>query len=149
MSDPTEELTPPDSLPDTLVEEIDSLDLPELKSARSYIERRIDALHTPLEAEIEATATGEVLESVDPGAYALVRKHPPDPDGSGVNTAVVSLYQVRRESTPDETESLRWTYLGDVRDSQQVRCTTCGATLDTGAPVCPHCGSEHIDTTEE
>ena len=149
MSDPTAEPTPPDTLPDALIRELDSLDLRELESALSYVERRIDALHTPIEAEIEATATGEVLDIEDQGGYALVRKHPPDPDGPGVDTALVSLYEVRREPTPDETESLRWTYLGDVRGSRQVRCDTCGGALDTGAPVCPHCGSEHVDTTEE
>lgn len=148
MSNSNEGPTPPDTLPDALIREIDSLDLPELKSALSYIERRIDALRTPIEEEVEAAAVGDILEIEDHGAYALVRKHPPGPDGSGVNTNRVSLYHVRREPHPDGTESLHWVYLGDVRNSEQIRCNTCGGALDTDASVCPHCGSENIDNAE-
>lgn len=140
--------TPPDNLPDTLIQAIDSLGLPELKSALSYIERRIDALRRPIEEEIEATAAGEVLTIENHGGYALVRKHPPNPDGPGVNTDRVSIYHVRREPQTDGTESLHWAFLGDVHNSEQIRCNTCGGVLDADASVCPHCGSEIIDNSE-
>lgn len=147
MSNSAEAPTPPDNLPDALIQAIDSLGRSELKSALSYIERRIDALRTP----IEATAAGEVLKIEDYGAYALVRKHPPNSDGPGVDTDRVSLYHVWREPQMDGTESLHWTYLGDVHSSEQIRCSSCGGTLDTDAAVCPHCGSETTDNpgTEE
>lgn len=151
MSNSAEDPTPPDNLPDALIQAIDSLGRSELKSTLSYIERRIDALRTPIEEEIKATAAGEVLTIENHGAYALVRKHPPNSDGPGVDTDRVSLYHVWREPQMDGTESLHWAYLGDVHNSEQIRCNTCGGALDTDAAVCPHCGSETIDNprTEE
>ncbi|SIR68148.1 hypothetical protein SAMN05421858_3317 [Haladaptatus litoreus] len=148
MSDPNDEPEVQDTLPKALIQRIDSLELPELKAVLSYVERRIDALRTPIEEEIEATAAGEVLQIKNHDAYALVRKHPPDPDGSGANTDIVSLYHVHREPQLDGTESLHWAYLGDVHNSEQIRCDSCGGHLDKNATVCPHCGSENVHQSE-
>lgn len=148
MGDSNDGPVPPDTLPEALIQRIDSLTLPELQSVLSYVERRIEALRTSIEEEIEATATGEILQIENHGGYALVRKHPPDPDGSEVNTDRVSLYHVRREPQMDGTESLHWAYLGDVCNSEQIRCNTCGGTFDTDAAACPHCGSDAIDNPE-
>lgn len=148
MGDSDEDTVPPNNLSDALIQRIDSLALPELKSLLSYVERRIEALRIPIEEEIEATAAGEVLKIEDHGAYALVRKHPPNPDSSGVNTDRVSLYHVRREQQMDGIESLHWTYLGDIHNAEQIRCASCGETLDKEASVCPHCGSENMDYTQ-
>lgn len=151
MSDPHDEPEVLDTLPDELIQRIDSLELPELKAVLSYVEHRIEALRTPIEEEIEAAAAGEVLQIENHGAYALVRKHPPNPDSSGTNTDIVSLYHVRREPQSDGTESLQWAYLGDVHNSEQIRCDFCGGPLDKNASVCPHCGREtvHQSETEE
>lgn len=119
MTDANEDPEPPKDLPDDLVARIDSLEIPALKAVRSYAERRIDALRTPLEEEIEATAAGEVVEIEDHGAYALVKMHPSDPDGPGANADLVSLYHVRREPQLDGTESIHWAYLGDVDDAER------------------------------
>ncbi|WP_396614013.1 zinc ribbon domain-containing protein (plasmid) [Haloferax sp. S1W] len=148
MSDPNEDPKAPNTVPDALIQHIGSLALPELKSVLSYVERRIETLRTPIEEEIEAAAAGEVLKIEDHGAYALVRKHPPNPEGSGVNTDQVSLYHVRREQRMDGTESLHWVYLGDVHNAEQIRCKSCGGMLDKEAAVCPHCGTENPDYTE-
>lgn len=146
-----DEPTDADSFSETLRRRLDSLDLVELKAVRSYVDRRIEGVRPPLAEEIEATAAGEVLKIDTHGAYALVRKHPPDPDGSGVATDVVSLYHVRREPHLDGTESLHWTYLGDVYNAEQTRCESCGGAIDGSASVCPHCGRDHSETpgTEE
>ena len=148
MDDSDESGAPPNNLPESLVQRLDSLGLPELKSVLSYVERRIEALRNPIEEEIEATAAGEVLKIEDHGAYALVRKHPPNPEGSGVDTDKVSLYHVRREHRMDGTESLHWAYLGDVHNAEQIRCDSCGGMLDKEASTCPHCGAENPDYTE-
>lgn len=148
MNDPDDEPEAPDTLPDPLIQRIDSLELPELKAVLSFVERRIDALRIPIEEEIEATAAGEVLQIKNHGAYALVRKHPPDPDGTGANTDIVSLYHVSREAQPDGTESLHWAYLGNIHNSEQIRCASCGGHLDKNASVCPHCGSENVHQSE-
>jgi hypothetical protein len=139
---------PPDDISDTLIQRVKSLDLPELISLLSCIEQRIEVLRTPIEEEIEANAAGEVLDIENHGAYALVRKHPPGPDGTGINTDVVSLYHVRREQRMDGTESLHWAYLGDVHNPEQIRCDSCSGILDKTAPACPHCGRENPETEE-
>lgn len=146
---------PPDSLSDALIQQIDSLDLPELKALISYVERRLEELRTPLEEEIEANAAGKILEIDMHGPYALVRQHPPNPEGTGVNSDVISLYHVRRENQLDGTESLNWAYLGDVNTSatgggntrEPTRCLSCGARLDTDGSICPHCGSDTGEST--
>ncbi|WP_458190720.1 zinc ribbon domain-containing protein [Haladaptatus sp. NG-WS-4] len=148
MSDPNDEREAPDTIPEALIQRINSLELSELKAVLSYVERRIDAFRTPIEDEIEATAAGEVLQIENHDAYALVRKHPPDQDGSGACTDIVSLYHVRREPRPDGTESLHWAYLGDVHNSEQIRCDSCGGHLDKNASICPHCGSENVHQSE-
>lgn len=148
MGNRSDEPSPPDTLSETLVQRVDSLDIAELKDLRSYVERRIESLRTPLTAEIEANAAGEVLKVENHGTDALVRKHPPDPEGPGVNTDLVSLYRVRREPQMDGTESLRWTYLGDVSNAEQTRCGSCGGPLDEEASACPHCGNEPTDVPE-
>lgn len=129
MSDSNEDPKAPNTVPDGLIQHIDSMALPELKSVRSYVERRIEALRTPIEEVIEATAAGEVLKVEDHGAYAFVRKHPSNPEGPDVNTDQVSLYHVRREHRMDGTESLHWVYLGDVHNAEQIRCKSCGGML--------------------
>ncbi|WP_396612549.1 zinc ribbon domain-containing protein [Haloferax sp. S1W] len=148
MDDSNEGPVPPNTLSDALIQRIDSLALPELKSVLSYVEHRIESLRTSIEEEIEASAAGEVLKIADHGAYALVRKHPPDPDRSGVDTDRVSLYHVRREHRMDGTESLHWAYLGDVYNAEQIRCESCGGRIDKEASVCPHCGTENVYYTE-
>ncbi|WP_253805945.1 zinc ribbon domain-containing protein [Haloferax sp. Q22] len=148
MGDADNRGVPPNNLSEALVQQLNSLGLPELKSVLSYVEHRIEALRTPIEEEIEATAAGEVLKIENHGAYALVRKHPPKSDGSGVSTDRVSLYHVRREHRMDGTDSLHWAYLGDVHNAEQLRCGSCGGILDKEAAVCPHCGTENQNNAE-
>lgn len=116
MSDANEDPTPPEELSETLIQRVDALELPELKSLHTYIERRIESLRTPFEAEIEADTEGEILKIEDHGGYALVRMHPPNSDDSGVNREKTSLYHVRREHLLDGTDSLNWAYLGDMAE---------------------------------
>ena len=148
MGNTDTEPTPPDDLSEALIQRIDTLELPELKSLLSYVEQRIDALRTPIEEEIEANAAGEILDIENHGAYAIVRKHPPDPDGDGANTEITPLYHVRREPQLDGSESLHWAYLGDVHNSAQTRCETCGQTLDDEVDICPYCGSDDVDHSD-
>lgn len=150
MSNSGDEPAPTDGLPESLVTQIDSLDIPELKALLSHVEGRIDSGRPPIEEAIEANAVGRVVDIDDNGAYALVRTHPPE-DGSGVSTDVVSLYHVRPEEQENGAESLHWAYLGDVYDRERQRCESCGRTFEGSVSACPQCGShvvEHSKTEE-
>lgn len=140
--------TPPDDLSDKLIQQVDTLNCSELQSLQSYVERRIESPAASLRAEIEAKAAGEILSIEIHGTTALVKTHPPDPTGSGVDTEITSLYQVRREPRFDGSRSLHWAYLGDVYDTSEIRCEACGRTFDHEVDACPNCGSEDIDQTE-
>ncbi|GAA0232445.1 zinc ribbon domain-containing protein [Halobaculum roseum] len=140
--------TPPEDLSDSLLQRIDELELRELKSLCSYIQQRIDELQPLTEEEIKEDTSGKVLDVERHGAYTVVRMHPPDPDGGGVNTEFTSLYHVSREERPDGTDSLHWAYLGDVHNTAQTRCETCGRTLDDDGDGCPHCGSDDVDRSD-
>lgn len=116
MTKSDEELRPPVDLPDELLERIDSLENTELKAVQSYVEKRIESLRTPFEEEIQATASGKILDIEKHGGYALVRMHPPDPESSDVDTDRVSVYHVKREPHPDGSESVHWERIGDMKD---------------------------------
>ena len=148
MSDPAGE-SAPERLPDTLTDEVDALEIPELRTLMSYVEQRVESLRTPLAEEIEANAAGELLGIENHGLYALVRMRPPDPDGHATGAEPVSLYHVSRERGIDGEESLHWAYLDDIQRSGRTRCERCGRTLDETVAVCPDCGNEDVEHTEE
>jgi hypothetical protein len=148
MTDPSEEPPLPEHVPDWLLERLDSLELSELEAVRTSIEDRIEGLRFPIDEEIEASTAGEIIDIENHGSYALVRKHPPASDGSGVNTDVTSVYHVRRERNLDRETSLHWDYLGDVETQSRTRCAACGRTLEESASVCPNCGSTETGDSE-
>lgn len=135
-------------LPEELLERIDSLAIPELRAVLEHVEERIRTLRTPLEDEVRDAASGQIIAIEDHGAYALVRKHLPNPDGSGVDTDTVSLFHVRRETYPNGEEGLHWSYLGDIEDGGLVKCENCGRTFDRELTVCPHCRDGDVDATD-
>lgn len=148
MDDPAADPIDPDDLPDAVREQLDTLDIPELRAARAYVEDRIESLRQPIEAEIVENAVGEVVDVEDHGTHAIVRTHPPDPGGSGVDTGLVSLYHVRRERHVNGEEVLHWSFLGDIQDSTGDRCDNCGRRLEGDADVCPFCDDETTETTD-
>lgn len=136
-----------DVFPDPVREQLDELDIPELRATQSYVEERIESLREPLEAEIVENAAGEVVDIEDHGAYAIVRTHPPNPDGSGVDTSLVSLYHVHRERHVNGEEVLHWSFLGDIQDSAEDRCDNCGRPLE-GDAECSFCDDGTADPTD-
>lgn len=145
MSDSAPGSAPSEHLPDGLIEEVDALEIPELRALISYAEQRVESLPTSLAEEIEADASGELLGIETHEAYALVRMRPPGPDDE---TEPAALYHVSRERGIDGEESLHWAYLGDIREGERTRCANCGRSLDQSVDACPHCGSEEIERTE-
>ncbi|ELZ08303.1 hypothetical protein C479_13228 [Halovivax asiaticus JCM 14624] len=145
MNDPAENAADSDQVPETVRDQLDELELPELRGVLSYVQRRIESLRRPIAEEIVETATGEVVDIENHGTHAIVRTHPPDPDGPGVDTELVSLYHVRRERHVNGEELLHWSFLGDIRDTVEWRCNSCGRPLDASGGSCPHCGSEQTE----
>lgn len=148
MGDTSTDPADSDDLPDAVREQIDELDIPALRAVQSYVEERIESLRRPIGAEITDDAVGEVVDVEDHGTHAIVRTHPPDPDGSGVDTDLVSLYQVRRERHVNGEEVLHWSFLGDIQDSAEDRCDNCGRRLDGDADECSFCDDENADPTD-
>lgn len=151
MTAPEDESTPQAMLPEDLLARLEVLDRAELSAVHEYVEARLEAPGDSLKAAIEAEAAGELVDVEVHGSRAVVRQHPPDPEGNGVDTDTVALYHVRREHRPDGEDSLHWVYLGDVQDGGRTRCPHCNETFETTVPVCPSCGSEavtHPDRTE-
>ena len=101
-----------DWLPNSLIERLDSLEVPELETVDHYVEQRIESLRTPIEEEIMASDSDDIIDVEDNGAYALVWKRIPPVEKSGVDTDTVSIFHVNREKHPDGEESLHWDYLG-------------------------------------
>lgn len=128
--------------PDGLVEILDDLDEPTLRSVRSYVEQRLDDLRPPLEELIRADADGEIVDIDDSGAYTLVRKYPPAGDEGETASQPLNLYLVKRERHLDGEATFHWSYLGEVNAHSRAECRRCGSLFPSSDAECPHCGEE-------
>lgn len=114
MSSSDDEPIPPEGLSASLVEELDDLGPSALREVRGYVERRLDHSRTPIAEQIRSDTGDDVVGIEDHGAYTLVRKHPPETRESSSDDRPIALYSVRRDPRPRGEESLHWSYLGDV-----------------------------------
>lgn len=116
MSDSDDDRSPTEQLPDALVEELQTLERPELRAVHRYVEQRLESMHPPLEEQIREEAEGEVLDIEDEGVHTLIRMRPPTQGESEGDQQLVSLYHVTRERHPEGEETLHWEFLGDVQE---------------------------------
>lgn len=116
MSNPDDNTPLSEQLPNTLVEKLDALEQPELRTVRKYVEQRLESSHPPLEEQIRDEAEGEVVDIEDQGIYTLVRMRPPAQEESEADSRPISLYHVTQERHPDGEETLHWSFLGDVQE---------------------------------
>lgn len=145
----TDRPMPSERLPTALVEQLDALDVPELRAARAYVDDRIEHCRGPIRERILADATGEVLGIEDYGTYALVRKRAPHPGDSDAETQLVCYYHVRRGNQLHGEETLYWSFVGCVPNLMVSDCDHCGGPVDEQANFCPHCGAELSDASPE
>lgn len=132
--------SPPDEVPTELANELAALNRSTLHAVRSYVSELLSSDWSPLVEDINESASGEIIDIEPHGGYAMVQKHPPKPDGSGVDRNITSLYHVQREKHPDGETSIHWAYIGDVHDTGHSTCPDCGGRMSSDADVCPHCG---------
>jgi hypothetical protein len=125
--------------PDALVEILDDLDVPTLRSVRTYVDQRIDDLRPTLPEMIRSETEGEIVDITESGPYTLVRKYPPSGDSSDTGPRPPSLYRVTREKQPNGDETLHLSYLGNATEPADVECGNCGVPLNRSRPMCPHC----------
>ncbi|AWB27024.1 zinc ribbon domain-containing protein [Halococcoides cellulosivorans] len=139
--------SPSDRLAPDLIDRVEALTVPELRALGALVEDRLAGSNDDLETMIRESAAGEIVDiDLENDASALVHKHPPAPDGSGVNEDTVSLYRVRRQPRFEGGEELRWAYLGDAADAHGPHCPDCGHPLPDDLTTCPHCGREVSDS---
>ncbi|WP_121743696.1 hypothetical protein [Natronorubrum halophilum] len=119
MSDPDDEQPPTERIPEALIEQLNALGPPGLRTVHEYVERLLESTQPPIEAQIREEATGEILDIEDWGIYTLVRKRPLGGGESSEDTPPVSLYHVTRERHLDGEEALHWAFLGDVHERGQ------------------------------
>lgn len=116
MSNSDDGRSPSEQLPDTLVEQLDTLEPPELRAVHKYAEQLLEEAHPPIEKQIREEAKGDVLAIEEEGVYKLVKMRSLDTGGSDGDSSPVSLYHVRRERHLDGEETLNWSFLGDMKE---------------------------------
>lgn len=116
MTTSSDESALTDRLPDPLVEQLDTLEPPELHTVHKYVEQRLESVRPPIEEQIREEAAGDVLSIEKDRIYTLVKMHQPGQGESDTDSQPVSLYYVRRERQPDGEETLHWSFLGDCQE---------------------------------
>ena len=129
-------------LPNALVEILDDLDASTLRTVRTHVDQRLDDLRPTTPEVIRSETEGEIVEITDGRPYTLVRKRPPSGEGADTGPRPLSLYRVKRAKRLNGEETLRWSYLGDVTEPDDVERGNCGGPLNGSTAACPHCGEE-------
>lgn len=145
MTDSNEPLQYPEGLPKRLVDLLDRLDTTQLRAVSTYVDERLAHPHAPTANELNNDSNGTIVDVDVRDAYTLVWKQPSTTDAETPDT---SLYTVRKEPTPTGESTLRWTYIGDVREPGKIGCPNCGTSLETLTATCPECGHD-IDGTSD
>lgn len=127
-------------LPEPLVELLDTLTPQQLQAVSAYVEQRLSDSHAPTAREIRDDAEGKIVDITPYDAYTLVWKQIHDTAVSPDEAPVTSLYTVQRVSDPDGETTLHWTYLGDLRETDETTCENCGSIVGPHSTRCHQCG---------
>jgi hypothetical protein len=138
-----EQRTKGQDLPDALVDVLDGLNAPALRSVRVHVEQRLDELRPTLREMVRSEADCEIVDIIDDRPYTLVRKYRSPGGSSDAAPRTLSLYRVKRETQLDGEVTLNWSYLGDVAEPVSVECRNCGNPLEDATAACPRCGETH------
>lgn len=122
-SPPTES----DVLSDELLDTLDSLKRPTLRALDRYVTQELETLRPTTADQIETEADGKIVDIEDCGTYTLVRKQPPTEDDSADGSRPVQVYHVIQAKQPNGTDTLHWSFIGDMRGArwgERRRCSS-------------------------
>ena len=116
------------NLPGALVEVLDDLDAPALRTVRAHVEQCLNDLRSTLSDVIRSKTGSEVVDITDSGPYALVRKYCSSGNSSGAGRRTLSLPGGTREATERRRETPLVIPRGHCRTSRRrVRELRCSA----------------------
>lgn len=114
MTEHNDEPTPPNTVPDDVVDAIDQLSESDLRTVIDYAQERYEYLHPTVTEQIEAAPGEEILRVEERPEYTVVVKRQPCSQGCDDCPHGPYLYHVHEETHPDGSTALRWRYLGSV-----------------------------------
>ena len=116
MDEPIEAPEPPATVPEALVEELDSLSARELRSVITYARSRVEYLETPIRDLIDPDDDEEILRIEDRDLYTVVVKGENCEEGCADCPHDPHVYVVTIEPDLDGERHLHWEDLGGMLD---------------------------------
>lgn len=102
------------SLPPDLKADLYESEAAELQAICDYAADRLTDLRPSISEQIEPRPGEDIIEVIEHGSYTLVRKRQPCADGCEDCLHGPYLYRGRRETRPNGTTKVHWSYLGPV-----------------------------------
>lgn len=114
MDQPIDAPEPPSNVPDELIEEIDALTAPELRSFLKYVRSRLEYLEAPIADFIEPGEDEEIVRIDEYDLYTVVVKGERCEEGCADCPHDPHVYVVTIEPDIDGERHLHWEDLGSV-----------------------------------
>lgn len=112
MDEPIEAPEPPSTISDELIEELDELTAPELRSVISYARDRVDYLDAQISEFVEQNDDEEIVRVEDHNLYTIVVKGETCEEGCEDCPHDPHVYVVTIEPELDGERHLHWEDLG-------------------------------------
>ena len=114
MDEPIDAPEPPSNVSDELIEDIDALTAPELRSFLKYVRSRLEYLEAPISDFIEAGENEEILRIEEYDLYTVVVKGERCEEGCEDCPHDPHVYVVTIEPDLDGERHLHWEDLGGM-----------------------------------
>jgi hypothetical protein len=114
---PSDQPTPPEGLPDTLVDDLNQLSADELRKAVIHAQELLRAQeeHDP---PVDPGPGEDILQVTEYEGYTEVVKQFRCADGCDECPHGPYLYQVKEETHPDGDTHTKWSFIGAVEDEE-------------------------------
>lgn len=114
MDEPITAPEPPSNVSEELVDELDSLSAPELRSVLKYVRSRVEHLEAPISELVEAGPDEEIVRIDEYDFYTVVVKGQRCEDGCEDCPHDPHVYVVTIEPNLDDERHLHWEDLGGM-----------------------------------